>query len=114
PLHQCHGGLSDQDYQRMYEASVFRDEGMAKVIAEELRRMRAQPSQSESGPDAGSRPGPILSYTGAGHIQYYLPVPNRVLRRVGSPVKQISIYLTAFDPARSQEIHEYLRDRIGD
>jgi uncharacterized iron-regulated protein len=101
PLRQCHGGLSDQDYERMYEASVFRDEGMAKTIAERLR----VPGQTS---------GPVVSYTGGGHIQYQLPVPNRVLRRAEKPVKQTSIYLTAFDPARADEIGAYLRDGIAD
>lgn len=101
PLRQCHGGLSDQDYERMYEASVFRDEGMAKRIAERLRLL-TPPS------------GPIVSYTGGGHIQYHLPVPNRVLRRTGGPVKQISIYLTSFEPDRTDELRELMRNGVAD
>ena len=101
PLRQCHGGLSDQAYQRMYDAAAFRDEGMARTIAERLRA-------------PGHAPGPIVSYTGGGHVQYQLPVPNRVVRRIGGPVKQTSIYMTAFDPDRSEEIREYMRDGIAD
>lgn len=101
PLRQCHGGLTDQDYDRMYDASVFREEGMAKTI---VARLRA----------ADPPPGPIVSYTGGGHIQYRLPVPNRVVRRAGRPVRQTTIYLTAYDPARSEEIAEYLREGIAD
>src|SRR5439155_1336379 len=35
-LRACHGGLSEEAYQRMYEAALFRDEGMAKTISEQL------------------------------------------------------------------------------
>jgi uncharacterized iron-regulated protein len=101
PLRQCHAGLTDQDYQRMYDASVFREEGMAKTIAARLRV-------------PGQAPGPIVSYTGGGHVQFRLPIPNRVLRRSARPVQQTTIYLSAFDPARSDEIAEYLRERIAD
>jgi hypothetical protein len=59
------------------------------------------------------RPGPVVSYTGGGHIQYRLPVPNRVQRRAGS-IKQTTIYMTAFDPTRTEEIRELLRDAIAD
>jgi uncharacterized iron-regulated protein len=100
PLRRCHGGLSDEDYQRMYEASTFRDEGMAKTIAESLRR---------AGPD-----GPVVSYTGGGHIQYQLPVPNRVQRRLAEPVKHTTIYMTAFEPNRVEEIRALLEEPIAD
>jgi len=113
PLRQCHGGMSDDSYQRMYEASVFRDEGMAKTIVEALRQIRAREESATSNPN-GLRPGPIVSYTGGGHIQYYLPVPHRVLRRMSSPVKQVSIYLAALEPGREDEIREYLRNGIAD
>lgn len=114
PLRQCHGGLSDGDYQRMYEASVFRDEGMAKVIAERLRLLAAESDSQPVGSDRKALPGPIVSYTGGGHIQYDLPVPHRVLRRVGAPVKQVSIYFTAFESDRTDDIREYLRGGIAD
>ena len=100
PLRRCHGGLSDGDYQRMYEASMFRDEGMAKTIAESLRR---------AGPE-----GLIVSYTGGGHIQYQLPVPNRVQRRLAGTVSHMTIYLTAFDPSRVEEIRSLLSESIAD
>lgn len=104
-LRLCHAGLSEEAYQRMYEASVFRDEGMAKTIADHLRRM-----QEHAGPQAG----PIVSYTGGGHIQYQLPVPNRVLRKRAAPVSQATIYLTAYEPGRAEEIRELIRDSIAD
>jgi uncharacterized iron-regulated protein len=100
-LRSCHEGLSDAAYQRMYEASVFRDEGMAKAIVDQLRHL----------PNAA---GPIVSYTGGGHIQYGLPVPNRVTRRYGAPVRQVTIYLAALDPARTDAIQELLKSTIAD
>ena len=114
PLRQCHGGMSDDRYQRMYEASVFRDEGMAKTIAVALRQIRVRQESTAATNPNGSRPGPIVSYTGGGHIQYYLPVPHRVLRRISAPVKQVSIYLAALEPGREDEIREYLRNGIAD
>jgi uncharacterized iron-regulated protein len=108
PLRQCHGGMSEEAYQRMYEASMFRDEGMAKVIAGRLRELRSSTVNSDL------LPGPIVSYTGGGHVQYNLPIAHRVLRRMGSPTKQVSVYLTAFEPSRVDEIHEFLREQIAD
>ncbi len=104
-LRRCHDGLSDEAYQRMYEASNFRDEGMAKTISEYLRRV-----QNGLAPQGG----PIVSYTGGGHIQYHLPIPNRVLRRHAGPIRQTTVYLTAYEPARSEEIRELIRDSIAD
>lgn len=109
PLRQCHGGLSDNAYQRMYEASMFRDEGMAKVIAEALRRERTSVAS-----EANSKPGPIVSYTGGGHIQYQLPVPNRVLRRRSGSVKQATIYLTSFEPGRAEELRGLMQEGVAD
>ena len=100
-LHSCHDGLTNAAYERMYEASMFRDEGMAKTIADQLRRL----------PEGA---GPIISYTGGGHIQYLLPIPNRVARRYGMPLRQMTIYLAAFDPGRVQEIQELLQPPIAD
>ena len=100
-LRSCHPGLSEDLYQRMYEASLFRDEGMAKTITDALRRL----------PAGG---GPIVSYTGGGHIQYRLPVPNRVLRRARRALRQTTIYLTSFAPDRAAEIRTLLRDSIAD
>ncbi|OLC00744.1 MAG: hypothetical protein AUH35_01160 [Nitrospirae bacterium 13_1_40CM_62_7] len=104
-LRLCHAGLSDDAYQRMYEASVFRDEGMAKTITDYLRRTQDQ---------AGAPAGPIVSYTGGGHIQYQLPVPNRVLRKRAVPVSHATIYLAAYEPGRAEEIRELIRDSIAD
>ena len=104
-LRLCHAGLSDDDYRRMYEASIFRDEGMAKTISAYLRS-----AKDGTGPQAG----PIVSYTGGGHIQYQLPVPKRVQRRQTGSVKQTTIYLTSFEPGRAEEIRELLHDAIAD
>lgn len=109
PLRQCHGGLSDEAYQRMYEASMFRDEGMAKVIAEALSR--AHPAAAAG---AQSARGPIVSYTGGGHVQYQLPVPNRVRRRRLGSVTQATIYLTSFEPGRAEEVRSLMREGVAD
>jgi uncharacterized iron-regulated protein len=104
-IRRCHAELTDEMYRRMYDASLFRDEGMAKIIAEHVHRSRAT---------AGA--GPVLVYTGAGHIQYRLPVPNRVARRLGSEdaARQITIYLTAYEPNRPEAIQELLQSAIAD
>ena len=100
-LRLCHTGLSGEDYRRMYEASIFRDEGMAKTISAHLGNARAGV-------------GPVVSYTGSGHIQYRLPVPNRVQRRRTGVVKQTTVYLTSVEPGRAEEIRELLRDAVAD
>jgi uncharacterized iron-regulated protein len=81
-LQLCHGGLPASAYERMYEASMFRDEGMAKTIADALR---------SASTNSATTSGPIISYTGGGHIQYQLPIPNRVLRNQAGNVKQKSV-----------------------
>jgi hypothetical protein len=83
---------------------VFRDEMMAKVIADSVRRPQ---------PIAG-REGPFVSYTGGGHIQYRLPIPNRVLRRRSGVVRQVTIYLAAFQPGSEGEVQELLKESIAD
>ncbi len=100
-LRKCHGGLSEAGYQHMYEASVFRDEGMAKTIADFLGTKA--PEQ-----------GPLVSYTGGGHIQYRIPVPDRVRRRHAGSVKQATVYLTAFEPPRMEEIAGLIKEPIAD
>src|SRR5437870_10577428 len=100
-LRACHGGLSEEAYQRMYEAALFRDEGMAKTISEHL---------SHRAPDAG----PVVSYTGAGHIQYRLPVPSRVLRRLKGAIRRTTVYLTSYEPKRQDEIRTLLDQSIAD
>jgi uncharacterized iron-regulated protein len=104
-LQLCHGGLPDDAYERMYEASMFRDEGMAKTIGEALRR-------SPNGSPSNS--GPIVSYTGGGHIQYQLPIPKRVLRKRGGDIQQKTVYMTSFQPDHPEEVDELLRDVIAD
>ena len=104
-LRQCHGGGTDEDYRTMYEASMVRDEGMAKTLVtrlEELRREKVEPR------------GIIVSYTGGGHIQYGLPVPNRVARRFSGQAKQTTIYLTSFNASRINDVQELLREQIAD
>ncbi|MEW6542667.1 MAG: ChaN family lipoprotein [Nitrospirota bacterium] len=104
-LRLCHGGMADDAYERMYEASVFRDEGMAKTIAD---RLKAAGAAQQTEPL-----GPIVSYTGSGHIQYRLPVPDRVSRRAES-VRQVTIYLSSYDPSRAEEIRSLLKDSVAD
>ena len=104
-LQLCHGGLPLEAYERMYEASMFRDEGMAKTIHETLR---------SASRDSGFIPGPIVSYTGGGHIQYQLPVPNRVLRKHAGDVAQKTVYMASFEPNHPEDVEELLRDGIAD
>jgi uncharacterized iron-regulated protein len=104
-LRRCHGGGTDRDYQTMYEASMVRDEGMAKTLVTALEALRREPAKS--------RPL-VVSYTGGGHIQYNLPVPTRVWRRLSGDVRQATVYLASFDPARMEETRELLRDPIAD
>ena len=89
----------------MYEASMVRDEGMAKTLATSLGELRRG--------DLDSHPV-IVSYTGSGHIQYNLPIPKRVARRLSDDVKQITIYLTSFDVSRTKEVEDLVRERIAD
>ncbi len=104
-LQQCHGGGPDSLYQQMYEASMFRDEGMAKTLIQTWRASR-------SGPSTDHRP--IISYTGGGHIQYNLPIPKRVTRRGEGTVRQVTIYMASFEPARTHELQEIIKDGIAD
>ena len=100
-LRACHSGLSEEAYQRMYEAAVFRDEGMAKTISDYLSRR-------------APGVGPVVSYTGGGHIQYRLPVPNRVLRRQNGSLRQRTLYLMSYEPKRQDEIRTLLAQSIAD
>lgn len=104
-LQLCHGGLPEDAYERMYEASMFRDEGMAKTIVEALHAPLR---------DRRSNTGPIVSYTGGGHIQYQLPIPKRVLRKHAGEVRQTTVYMTSFQPDHPEEVQELLRDAIAD
>jgi uncharacterized iron-regulated protein len=96
----CHPGLPDHVYRRIFEASIFRDEGMAQIIANYLD------TQSQTN-------GPLVSYTGGGHIQYEIPVPTRVARKHPG-VKSITIYLKAWDPSQEEEIRTEMQTGIAD
>ncbi len=104
-LRACHGGGSDAMYQTMYEASMVRDEGMARTIAALLTSMRV-------GGDALQ--GPVVSYTGGGHVQYNLPVPNRVARRLSNNVRQSSVYMASYEQGRQDDLREMLAGKIAD
>ncbi|HSF68609.1 MAG TPA: ChaN family lipoprotein [Nitrospiraceae bacterium] len=104
-LQACHGRKSDNLYQTMLEASMVRDEGMAKTLVRRLYQIR-------SGGDGMA--GPLVSYTGSGHIQFNLPVPKRVGRRLADHVRQVSVYMTSFDVGRIEELQDMIRERIAD
>ncbi len=96
----CHAGLPDHVYQRIFEASIFRDEGMAQVI----RNYLDHKSLSD---------GPLVSYTGGGHIQYRIPIPKRV-KRTHPKVKTVTIYLVAWDPSKEEQVQAELQQGIAD
>ena len=104
-LQACHGGGADSFYQTMLEASMVRDEGMAKTLAHRLNQIR-------SGSDTMA--GPLVSYTGGGHIQYNLPVPKRVARRLTGQVHQVSVYMRSFEVGRIEELQDMIREKIAD
>ena len=103
-LKRCHGG-TEEHYRTMYEASMVRDEGMARTLA-----IRQVASRRE---DGGAR-RMIVSYTGGGHVQYNLPVPRRVARRLDGDVKQTTIYMTSFEPAKAADIQALMQEPIAD
>lgn len=103
-LQECHGGGTPEDYATMYEASMVRDEAMAKTLVAVL-------TKGGSSPEKG---GPVVSYTGGGHIQYQLPVPKRVARRTNDGVRQVTVYLTSFEASRTGEIRHLIEDGIAD
>ncbi|MDZ4732323.1 MAG: ChaN family lipoprotein [Nitrospirota bacterium] len=104
-LQACHSGGADSFYQTMLEASMVRDEGMAKTLARRLNQIR-------SGSDTMA--GPLVSYTGAGHIQYNLPVPKRVARRLTNQLRQVSVYMKSFEVGRSEQLQDMIREKIAD
>ena len=104
-LQDCHGGGSPEDYQTMYEASMVRDEGMAKTLAAAMKQLRVEASSGQ---------GPLLSYTGGGHVQYRLPVPDRVARRVPGGLKQVTVYMATFERERAAELHQAMQEGIAD
>jgi len=103
-LKACHGGGSDGLFQTMYEASMFRDEGMAKTIVAQLQTLRREQPAA----------GPVVSYTGGGHVQYNLPVPKRVARRLSDRVRQVSVYMTSYEPDRLAELQDMVKGPIAD
>jgi len=103
-LQECHGGGIPEDYETMYEASMVRDEAMARTLVALLTKGGSSPEED----------GPIVSYTGGGHIQYQLPVPKRVARRKNDGVRQVTVYLTSFEASRTGEIRHLMEDSIAD
>lgn len=104
-LQACHGKGDDSFYQSMLEASMFRDEGMAKTLVHRLNLIHL---------DTDTMAGPLVSYTGAGHIQFNLPVPKRVARRLAGQVRHMSVYMTSFDVRRIEELQTMVRERVAD
>lgn len=104
-LRACHGGGSDDMYRTMYEASMVRDEGMAKTIVAAVESLRGLHDPSA---------GPVVSYTGGGHIQYNLPVPRRVARRMPGGIRQTSIYMTSYEEGRRNDLRDMIKDKIAD
>lgn len=100
-IQACHPNLPQDTYERLYEASLFRDEGMATVIKAYLRR-RAHDE------------GPLVSYTGSGHIQYGVPVPARVKRDLPFSIDDLAVYLMSFDPTRQRDIQNVMEKGIAD
>ena len=104
-LQACHGGGAPEDYQTMYDASMVRDEGMAKTVAAAVNRVHAAGDPTQ---------GPVVSYTGGGHVQYRLPVPNRVARRVEHGLKQVTIYMATLEQDRAAELYQSMQEGIAD
>lgn len=104
-LRRCHEGGTDDSYRMMYEASMVRDEGMAKTLVATLHELHRDKADSRR---------MIVSYTGSGHIQYNLPIPQRVVRRLSGNVRQTTIYLTSFDASRTKDVEDLLREGIAD
>jgi len=103
-LRRCHGG-SEEHLRTMYEASMVRDEGMARTLVI---------TQEEFLRENDGRRRMVVSYTGGGHVQYNLPVPKRVARRLGSDIKQATIYMTSFEPSKTADIRTLMQDPIAD
>lgn len=104
-LQACHGKGDDSLYQMMLDASMFRDEGMAKILVRRLNQIRSRNDTMD---------GPLVSYTGAGHIQYNLPVPKRVTRRLANQVRQVSVYMTSFEVGRIEELQNMVHEKVAD
>jgi len=96
----CHSGLTEEAYQRMYEPPCFG----TKACQDDLRL---------------SQPTRTRYWTGGQlhwwrHIQYRLPVPNRVLRRQNGSLRQRTLYLMSYEPKRLDEIRTLLAQSIAD
>ena len=104
-LRACHGGGTDDMYRTMYEASMVRDEGMARTVAALVESIHER---------SDAMAGPIVSYTGGGHVQYNLPVASRVVRRLSGNVRQTSLYMTSFERGRQEDVREMLDGKIAD
>ena len=104
-LQACHGKGDDNFYQTMLDASMFRDEGMAKTLVHRLSLIHLKTDATA---------GPLVSYTGAGHIQYNLPIPKRVTRRLADQVRHMSVYMTSFDVGRVEELQTMVREKVAD
>ncbi len=96
----CHPGMPKHAYRRFFEASIFRDHGMAQIITHFL--------ETRPSPQA-----PLVSYTGGGHIQYRIPIPKRVLRK-RPDTKILTIYLVAWDPSKKDEVEQAITENIAD
>lgn len=103
-LRRCHGG-TEEHFRTMYEASMVRDEGMARTLVHRQKEFRRESD--------GSR-RMIVSYTGGGHVQYGLPVPKRVARRLGDDIKQTTIYMMSFEPGKTEEVRTLMQEPIAD
>ncbi|HBH82021.1 MAG TPA: hypothetical protein DDY39_19505 [Nitrospira sp.] len=84
---------------------MVRDEGMAKTLVQRQEEIRRA---------ADGLRRIILSYTGGGHIQYGLPVPKRVARRLSGEVTQTTVYMMSFEPSRAEDVRALLDDPIAD
>lgn len=103
-LQRCHGGTEDH-FRTMYEASMVRDEGMAKTLVTRQKELRRDPSESRR---------IIVSYTGGGHLQYNLPVPKRVARRLGGDIRQTTVYMMSFETNKADTVRAHMEDPIAD
>jgi uncharacterized iron-regulated protein len=103
-LKRCHGG-NEEHFRTMYEASMVRDEGMARTLVDRLEEFRRE---------NGDRRRMVVSYTGGGHVQFNLPVPKRVARRLGGDVKQTTIYMTSFEPSKTADVRALMQEPIAD
>ena len=99
-IEACHPGLPTDVYRRIFEASIFRDEGMARIIRDYLDRKT-------------SSKNPLVSYTGGGHIQYQIPIPKRV-HMTHPKAKLLTIYLVAWDSSKQEEVSAELQNGIAD